>query len=691
MRSGEDGGGGAVTRKTLARNFILIVFSIFFLGQGTFWLWTFQRLRSEEASFLKEKMQNTAGLLASLSAPALAAMDNQGVQNQVDALPADADLVSVKVTDKDGNSVAGKTLKAVQEDSAGRPLFLLPPVLSYKQRIEQDGSKLGSVEVVFSSDRANSKLKKFMAASPFAQVLISLLIIYAVFFFFQKRIGKPIEELNSKLDSITEGDLTVEIEKYGDDEIGAIAAGLDFMRRNLSESVRRLNSTASNVGMAIKQMNFTFKNVSGSMGKQANSVDDIATALRSAAEAQKKIARGTEQLSEFSTENVTSLLEVKATADEIASSTGRLFQAVEDSYSALSQFSQSAKKIAENAREGLRSIEDTSASVDEISASVKEIDRNARESTQLAEKVKTIAAEQGVLVIADIIVELEKTADVAAGSVEGVTRLEAKSKDIEKMLMVIKDVTEQTNLLSLNAAILAVQAGEYGKGFSVVAEEIRALSERTAASTKEIAQIVKTLQNEIAQVVTSTEDVMRKVEQNKEEIYKAGSITANVVEASQGAAAMALSTQKATEEQVKGLAQISAAVDNIRALIESMAGATEEQSKSSSYMLEKMGDVKEIAESTKKGTREQAEGTRHITGNLELANERIKEIKDFVGDQDEMNSAFVGSMDQIRQIGIGTMRQTEEIALSLGTLQGEIEALTREMEKYRTNGKIHTV
>jgi methyl-accepting chemotaxis protein len=233
---------------------------------------------------------------------------------------------------------------------------------------------------------------------------------------------------------------------------------------------------------------------------------------------------------------VTSLLEVRATADEIASGTNKLFQAVEGSYAALSQLSQTAKQLASNGDEALTFVEGTSASVEEINASVKEVEKSARESTELAEGVRALAAEEGLKASNEAIDAMEAISGRVRSLIETIKNFGNRSKDIEKMLTVIKEVTEQTNLLSLNAAILAAQAGEYGKGFSVVADEMRALSERTSASTKEIAGIVKTIHSEIAGVTSSIEESMGFVERGKGNVYKARESTGMIVEKAQRSA-----------------------------------------------------------------------------------------------------------------------------------------------------------
>jgi methyl-accepting chemotaxis protein len=129
----------------------------------------------------------------------------------------------------------------------------------------------------------------------------------------------------------------------------------------------------------------------------------------------------------------------------------------------------------------------------------------------------------------------------------------------------------------------------------------------------------------------------------------------------------------------------------MRDIIQKMAASTREQSKGSEFLLEKMSDVKEIAEATRRGMQEQAAGTKQISSNLESADSVMTGIKESTGNQQSINDTIVGSLEQIKAIGTGTLRDVEEVAQSLSTLQSEVEALKKEMEAFRIDGKVHPV
>jgi len=336
------------------------------------------------------------------------------------------------------------------------------------------------------------------------------------------------------------------------------------------------------------------------------------------------------------------------------------------------------------AREVLSSVENTSASVEEILASVREVERNAKESSDLAENVRQEAAQRGVAVVAEAVKGMEKISEKVNYSVDIVRRLESRSKDVQKILSVIKEVTEQTNLLSLNASIIAEQAGEHGKGFSVVAEEMRAMSNRTAGYTKEIGSIVNTTLAEIREVVTSIENGMEMVTEGSEVVYRVGESMSSILDSAHRSAVMAKMIARATEDQVRALNHIETSVTGINSMAFGMSGAMEEQARGSGYMLERLGEVREIAEAAKKGTEEQAEGAKVISRNLEFASEKMVGINEAVLDQQKVSFGIVAAMEDIRRTGSRTIEDAEDMTKSLKRLHDEIDMLKKEMERFRT-------
>lgn len=671
---------------SIAVRFIAVVLLILVVGQGALWLWFAQNQKTYHAGSLREKIRTAGGLVAQFSATAMESYDFRSLDQYLDALSKDEDILSVNILDKDGKVFREKTFRPGTVRRGLNP-FYIKWVNEYKTPVKSGTETLGRIEITYSGEKANDGIAKLFTIPPLVQACVFIFVICAIFVIFQRRVGKPVETINAALSRITAGDLTVEVPEVGKGEMESIARGLQFLVERLSGTVARINALSGNVAAAVGQLTVTLKTVGEAARRQSKSIDEVISSVRAANDAQARTTENTDKLSRASSENVSSLLEMRSAAEEIASSTGRLFKSSGDSYAMIAELSQTSKAIAENADEVSRAVENTSASVEEIGASLNAVRDNTRKSSELTSHVRLLLTDKGTLAVADAIEAMERIVEEVAHSAKIITTLEERSKDIERVLSVIREVTEKTNLLSLNAAILAAQAGEYGKGFSVVADEIRSLSDRTSTSARDIAGIVHTIQSEIHEAGSSINAGVKKVEEGKDLILRSGEAMGETLEAAQKSSQMAILVEKATEEQTEGLKQIRLSMENVRVMIEQVAKATDEERKGSSHMLDSISEVKEVAELVKRGTEEHAVGTNVISKNLELTQDMVQQINQSAQNQTKVNKGIEGTVEQMKKAGLSTVKDLEEVSGSLNTLRDEVEVLKRETGFFKTGNK----
>ncbi len=670
---------------SLVTNFTVIILLILVVGQGVLYTW----LLLYQKSYLEKRLRAEVAAMARHVAEMVSedTTNAKPLDQFLDVLIKEGLVLSVTVYDASGKTLVSKaqTENMSEPDRGGLnpySIFYIPSVNTVEVPLK-DGE--GKVEAVYSGRSVNELMKRFLFVPPFMQGVTFLVVVYAIVRFFRKKVSDPVRSINDALGRITAGDLTVEMPETADKEIGSIVKGLQFLVESLSSTIARSNSLSGNVAAAMAQLTVTLNAVGERARKQSKSIDDVVSMIREVSESQKRTTDNTDKLSRVSSENVASLQEMKSVAQEIAVSTGRLFKSSGDSYAMIAELSQTAKAIAESSGEVSRAVENTATSVEQISVSLNEVRDNTKRSSDLSATVRQLLTDRGTLAVADAIEAMEKIVDEVNYSAKIITRLEQRSKDIEKILSVIKEVTEKTNLLSLNAAILAAQAGEYGKGFSVVADEIRSLSDRTSSSARDIASIVKSIQTEIHDAVGAINQGVIKVEEGKDLIFKSGEAMGETLEAAQKSVQMARLVEKATAEQAEGLRQIRMSMENVKVMIEQVVNATEEEKRGSSHMLESISDVKEVAELTKKATEEHAVGTNVISRNLELTLEMASQINQAAMSQLKVNEDVVSAVEQMKNAGVSAVRDMEEVTLSFGTLRSEVESLKKEMEAFKTS------
>ena len=234
------------------------------------------------------------------------------------------------------------------------------------------------------------------------------------------------------------------------------------------------------------------------------------------------------------------------------------------------ELSASAGNIAQASETQSASASAMAASVEEMTVSINHVSESAGEARGMAERSGK-ASREGKVVIDEVVGGIRDMASSVSSSADVVRQLGERSREIASVVGIIKEVADQTNLLALNAAIEAARAGEQGRGFAVVADEVRKLAERTSSSTQDIATIVDLITSGTEQAVNSMEHQVAAVDVNVERAARAGSAIEQINAAS-GEVIGAIS------EISLALGEQSSASNDIAKNVEQIAGMTEENS-----------------------------------------------------------------------------------------------------------------
>lgn len=212
------------------------------------------------------------------------------------------------------------------------------------------------------------------------------------------------------------------------------------------------------------------------------------------------------------------------------------------------------------------------ASIEEVSVSVSETASNARTAGEIVEKACT-GTDRAIVAMTETVQNVNGIADLIRQSDANVGRLDESSKKIGGIVLVIKDVAGQTNLLALNAAIEAARAGEQGRGFAVVADEVRKLAERTSKATTEIAELIGTIQNHIGETVTGMQQANTQVAQSLELVGRTEASLHQVGDDSREVAKNVQSITDAIREQDSAIHQVAANIEKIAQMAEENSAA----------------------------------------------------------------------------------------------------------------------
>ena len=269
-----------------------------------------------------------------------------------------------------------------------------------------------------------------------------------------------------------------------------------------------------------------------------------------------------------------------------------------DVAAASTEIAASAEEIAAGMNEQSQQITTVSSAVEEMSASVVEVARKSADAANSANESGRIATEGGS-VVDDTITGMRSINDAVSSSAESVQELGKRGEQIGEVITVINDIADQTNLLALNAAIEAARAGEHGRGFAVVADEVRKLADRTTKATEEIAGSIQAIQDETGIAVDKMNAGTDEVTTGVEKAEQAGD----------------------------ALKQIVASAQDVSTMVQSIAAAAEEQSAASEEVSRNIEQIASVTRQTTEGTNQAAAAATQLSQRAETLQQLVGQFK----------------------------------------------------------------
>jgi methyl-accepting chemotaxis protein len=404
-------------------------------------------------------------------------------------------------------------------------------------------------------------------------------------------------------------------------------------------------------------------------GTQVGAANETARLIQGLTAAINEIAAHLETLTQSAEESSSSILQMTATNDEVAENVGELAGSVRETVSSIEEMAYSIKEVAKNVDALSLTAEETSSSMNEMDVSIDQVQSNANETARLSEEV-ALDAEKGAEAILKTISEIYRIKESSQEAVSVISSLGSRIEAIGQIVNVIDDVAEQTNLLALNAAIIAAQAGEQGKGFAVVADEIKDLAERAGASTREITDLIKTVQAESKNAIAAVERGAHNVDRGVEVSNEAERALKKILESSQKSTNMVRAIARATVEQAKGSKQVTDAIGRIAETVQQIAAATAEQARGSELIMKSAEKMRIITQHVERSSQEQARGGRQISS-------AIENISNMVGQLNASHKTQASGATQLLASAAKIEQASSQQAGSLKQLQTAIERLKR--------------
>ena len=444
----------------------------------------------------------------------------------------------------------------------------LPALISVAGVEREDGEQVGTLLTVLSAEAVQDQKQAgyLMAGGIFASVLLLALF---VLWQFGRTVAQPITALKEAARRVEEGDLSTRVEIDQQDEVGQLADSFNAMVAASEADATELQEQSVEAEQARERSEALQQEAEEERAYLREQFGRISEVLAA-------VMHGdlTERLQVEQDDAVGELMQqVNAMIDELASLIHEVDTVSTQLSSAAQLAASSAEQMSSGAKGQAEQTTEVAAAIEEMSATVAASSQHADRSNEMAQRASELA-NNGEEVFDQTADGMQRIAGLVNTSAEKVTALGQSSAQIGEIIQVIEDIADQTNLLALNAAIEAARAGEHGKGFAVVADEVRQLAERTTAATQEIAEMITQIQEETEEVVTSMERGTGEVQNGLQLAEDASEALSEIVDSIGGMVTMIDQIAAASQQQSTATNQIAGNVESISAVADEVSHST---------------------------------------------------------------------------------------------------------------------
>jgi methyl-accepting chemotaxis protein len=532
---------------------------------------------------------DNAEVLASMLAYALAGPAKFGDQETAGLLLGEAkksrDLAYAAVTGAGGKELASlgaeeasraRNERTVEELRRGRLTERF--YITERDILDPQGQRVGRLELGFSLEAVHEAVRRnTWAGLLVCGILLVLGLLGAAAI--AGKLSSPMRRTLEHLRRISTGDLTERLDLHRRDEVGELASGVNRMADNVRDILVRVHASAMQVASSAEEISANASQITRGAAQQALAADDTSSSMEQIAAQMQSVSKSAENLA--------------STVEQTSSSLQKVFVSVEQVAGSASQLS--------------ASVQETAATVEQMTSSIRRIAKNTEVVNEVSRKA-ALQASEGGSALQETIERIRATAAKMQESSEAIGRLGQRSQEISKIVNVIEDIADQTNLLALNAAIEAARAGEAGRGFAVVADEVRKLAERSVFATKEISEVIAAVRSETQSVIDLTRSNIHETRESAVLVERSGALLGRIIADAERASTLITEVNHATQEHTAAAEEILSTVARMNALTRQVADAAREQARSSQGILDAVQTMNRMTQTVADATNEQKAG-----------------------------------------------------------------------------------
>ena len=492
-----------------------------------------------------------------------------------------------------------------------------------------------------------------------------------------------IRQIATAMNKAADGELTERVSFMGESEMSLLSENFNSMMERLAGAITKVHSSLHelrNISGTIRQLS---ERGVASAAVQSEGLKQTSSAIREINRSIKDISGSVVTLSSLSSSNTDSMTGMSQSLASTTLHLESLVLSVEEVSSSIIEMASAVRQIEENSAILATDTTTTAELVCEMDSAIKQIGAQAADTSRIAEAVRN-DAEEGWKAVDATITGINEIRSSSAITFDAIENLSKRVANIGTILSVIDEVAEQTNLLALNASIIAAQAGERGKSFSVVAAEIKNLAKRTGNNTREISEIILGVKEETERAVKAITLSEKRIAEGSALSQRSGEALLKIVDGIQSASSQMMEINTTAINQAEASKAMRLAMDRVAEMVEQIARATQEQSNGSELItaaVERMrGITREVMHSI---SYHQNSASQVVNANEEI-NVMVAEICEasvLQSSSAEKIGESLKDFEESTEVHVTSTMVMDEVLVKLAR---QIDALQDEMGRFKT-------
>lgn len=485
------------------------------------------------------------------------------------------------------------------------------PVLSSYAPLDVLGHNWAIIAEIDESEAmaaANSMLMIFL-------IVLGAAIAVVVFvgFVISRMIANPLQAMVPVAQAVAMGDVDQRIKAISGDETGAVGAAFT----DVIEYMKEMAVAAEKMAEGDFTVEITPKSEKDVLGKAfSRMITNLSNLIGQVRGVAVNLTEASESLSKAAEQSGQATQQIASTSQQVAKGAGEQSTALQQTTEGVEQLAKAIDQISQGSQEQAKGIEKTVTSVNQVSASVSQVAENAKTAAEGSSQASE-SARKGAGMAQQTVDGMEKIRTTMGVASDRVTELGERSNEIGKIVATIDDIAAQTNLLALNAAIEAARAGEQGRGFAVVADEVRKLAERSSGATKEIADLITGIQNGVAEAVKAMEEGNKEVDSGYQLATDAGESLNEILKTVNEVGKQVSEIAEAAGDLSRISTEMVKATDSVSSAVEQNTAATEEMSANSGQVSKSIESVAGVAEENSAATQQVSAAAEEMSAQVE--------------------------------------------------------------------------